>query len=178
MIDLIDLKTICPLARSERLGQLLPFLNATMVEFVVNTPMRQAAFLAQLAHESGQFRYLAEIASGEAYEGRVSLGNTSAGDGRRFKGRGLIQVTGRANYAACSIALFGNPSTLLNAPELLEYPENACRSAGWFWDSRRLNQLADIGDMKTITKRINGGFNGFEDRMKFYSRAKIVLGVP
>ncbi|MCX7219989.1 MAG: glycoside hydrolase family 19 protein, partial [Burkholderiales bacterium] len=80
-------------------------LNATMLEFNINTPLRLASFLAQVGHESGQLKYLKELASGDAYEGRKDLGNTQAGDGVRFKGRGLIQITGRANYKACGIAL-------------------------------------------------------------------------
>src|SRR5258707_58804 len=112
-------------------------LRDAMREFSIDaSPEREAAFLAQIAHESGELRYVHEIASGEAYEGRHDLGNTEAGDGVRFKGRGLIQVTGRANYAACGLAL---DLPLLFHPELLESPDNACRSAAWFWDKHGLN---------------------------------------
>lgn len=147
-------------------------MNAAMDEFEINTPARQAAFLAQIAHESGSLRYVKEIASGDAYEGRGDLGNTQEGDGVRFKGRGLIQITGRANYAQCGAAL---GLDLLAEPELLETPENACRSAAWFWHSRGLNELADAGEFRLITKRINGGYNGLSDRQAYYIKAKEVL---
>lgn len=171
------LKQICPLARNDRLAFFVDPLNAALDEFEVNTPKRQAAFLAQLAHESGSFRYVKELASGEAYEGRKDLGNTEHGDGVRYKGRGLIQITGRANYAACSVALFGHPSRLLTEPELLEQPESACRSAAWFWHSRKLSDLADVDDFIRITKRINGGTNGLADRQAYWERAKLALEV-
>ncbi len=148
-------------------------LSRAMYEFDINNPAREAAFLAQIAHESVSLRYVREIASGEAYEGRSDLGNVAAGDGVRFKGRGLIQITGRANYAACASAL---NLPLLDHPELLEEAENACRSAAWYWKSRGLNELADAGDFRLITKRINGGYNGYADRLAFHARAQQVLG--
>jgi putative chitinase len=156
-----------------RIDQWIEPLNEAMAEYEINTPLRQAAFLAQIAHESGELRYVREIASGEAYEGRADLGNTKAGDGKRFRGRGLIQVTGRANYEACGKAL-GLP--LLDFPEMLELPTYAAKSAAWFWKSRGLNELADNGSFKEITKKINGGYNGWTDRQKFYERAKAVVG--
>ena len=144
-------------------------LNAAMDEYGISeNALRAAAFLAQIAHESGSLRYVRELASGEAYEGRKDLGNTEPGDGPRFRGRGLIQVTGRANYAACAAALGVD---LLTDPVLLESPALAARSAGWFWGSRRLNELADKGDFLLITKRINGGLNGWVDRKNYYERA-------
>lgn len=147
--------------------------------YQINTPLRLAAFLAQVAHESGSLLYVKELASGEAYDtGRLAaaLGNTPADDddGRRYKGRGLIQITGTANYRACSLGLFGD-DRLLRTPELLEQPGHAALSAAWFWDSRKLNALADAGDFRKITKRINGGYNGMEDRLQFYARAKKAL---
>lgn len=149
-------------------------LTAAMQEFEIATPKQQAAFLAQLAHESGQLRYVRELASGQAYEGRKDLGNVVAGDGVRFKGRGLIQITGRSNYTKCGFAL---ELDLLTNPELLETPENAARSAAWFWFQNRLNQYADNDDFVTLTKRINGGTNGLDDRMYFWKLAKNTLGV-
>lgn len=149
------------------------FLSSTMNEFQINTSLRQAAFLAQIGHESGQLRYVQEIASGISYEGRIDLGNTQIGDGKRFKGRGLIQITGRTNYLLCGKAL---DLDLEKCPELLEETENACRSAGWFWKTHDLNELADIKDLKKITKKINGGLNGFEDRQALYLKALEVLG--
>lgn len=172
-MTLSQLMRIMPYANS-RAALFLPFLNAAMDEYGIDTPVRQAAFLAQIAHESGSLRYVREIASGSAYEGRVSLGNIRPGDGVKFRGRGLIQITGRANYQACSMALFGD-DRLLDTPVLLETPENASRSAGWFWHSRNLNALADAGKFVTLTKRINGGTNGLEDRQAYYARAKEVL---
>jgi putative chitinase len=151
-----------------------PYLTAAMAEFAINTPERQAAFIAQVGHESGQLRYVRELASGEAYEGRKDLGNTQPGDGVRFKGRGLIQITGRANYAECGKAL---GLDLIAKPELLEEAENACRSAAWFWHSRKLNQFADQGmsGFGTITRRINGGTNGMSDRLALYRKAQEVF---
>lgn len=173
-MTLDQLKKIVPYA-GQRAGVFLPALNEAMADFDIDAPIRQAAFVAQIAHESGSFRYVKEIASGEAYEGRADLGNTMAGDGVRYKGRGLVQVTGRANYAACSEALYGDPSILLDHPGLLETVIGACQSAAWFWKSRGLNELADAGEFRTVTKRINGGFNGYADRLAFYDRAKEVL---
>ena len=162
---------IMPLA-GRRATLFLAPLNAAMAEFDIDTPLRQASFLAQVGHESGQLRYMRELASGAAYEGRADLGNVIAGDGVRFKGRGLLQVTGRANYAACGVAL---GLDLLAAPQLLEQTTAACRSAGWFWQSRGLNRLADAGDQERVTRRINGGVNGLAERLALYAAARNVL---
>ena len=166
-----QLLKIMPNARAKA-GIFLPALNASMLEFGINTPLRQASFLAQLAHESGQLLYVRELASGAAYEGRTDLGNTQPGDGVRFRGRGLIQVTGRANYAACGKAL---GLDLLGKPALLEQTCNACRSAGWFWQSHGLNALADAGDQVAVTRRINGGTNGLAERLAYFKVAQRVL---
>lgn len=166
-----DLLSIMPYA-AKRIDAFLEQLNDAMQEFEINTPARQAAFLAQVGHESGQLRYVRELADGKGYEGRKDLGNTESGDGPRFKGRGLIQITGRANYIACGKAL---ALDLLTKPELLEDPESACRSAGWFWKTHGLNELADTGDFLRITKRINGGTNGLADRQALYGKAQEVL---
>lgn len=173
MITLDQLKKIVPYA-GPRAHVFLAPLNDAMTEASINTPLRQAAFIAQLAHESGSFRYVCELSSGTAYEGRADLGNTQPGDGARFKGRGLIQITGRANYRACSVVLYGD-ERLLDHPELLEQPMDACRSATWFWNSRNLNPLADAGSFRAITRAINGGFNGLAERQGFYEKAKAVL---
>lgn len=152
-------------------------LNATLQKYEINTPERVAAFLAQIAHESGSFKYVREIASGEAYEGRKDLGNTEPGDGVRFKGRGLIQITGRSNYAQLSKDLGYD---FINKPQDLELPGPACFSAGWFWDKRNLNKLADEGTVeafRAITKRINGGYNGMADRLNHWSRCKKALNI-
>ena len=167
-----DLKKICPFTKLSRLELFAEPLNAAMAEFEINNVARETMFLAQIAHESGGFRYVRELASGEAYEGRNDLGNTEPGDGVRFKGRGLIQITGRYNYKECGEAL---GLSLLESPELLEEPLNACRSAAWFWDARDLNQRADLGDFRGITKRINGGLNGWHDRLSYLEKAQQVL---
>jgi predicted chitinase len=119
-----QLQRIMPKLPPAKAAEYLPHLNAAMVEYSVNTPARQTAFLAQLAHESGQLRYMEEIASGQAYENRKDLGNTQPGDGVRFKGRGPIQLTGRANYTAASLALCGKRLV----PLLVAQPEHVLRA--------------------------------------------------
>jgi putative chitinase len=171
VITLDELKKIMPYA-GRRAEFYIDHLNSAMDEFGIDTPQRQAAFLAQIAHESGSLNYVKELASGKDYEGRKDLGNVESGDGVRFKGRGLIQITGRDNYRACGQVL---DLPLIDNPELLETPENACRSAGWFWQSRGLNEIADKGDFLLITKRVNGGTNGYKDRLAYYERAQQVL---
>lgn len=173
MITRQQLVAIMPFART-RVDTFLPFLNAAMDEFEINTPLRQAAFLAQIGHESGELRYVKEIASGQAYEGRVDLGNKIPGDGVRFKGRGLIQITGRTNYTEVMLAL---NLDCLEHPELLETPENATRTAAWWWKTHSCNEIADSGDFIKLTKRINGGTRGLDDRLKLYAIACKTLGV-
>lgn len=157
-------------------------LTLAMDRYQINTKLRMAAFIAQVGHESGQFRYVREL-GGDQYLSKYDtgtlakrLGNTpeADGDGQKYRGRGLIQVTGRDNYLACSKALFGD-DRLLRTPELLEQAEWAAKSAAWFWNSRDLNKLADSGDQVGICKRINGGLNGLDDRMKLYKTAMSVL---
>ena len=172
MITIDDLKAICPVSSVKRMELFVEPLDAAMREFEIDNPAREAAFLAQLAHESGGFHYVQELASGSAYEGRKDLGNTEAGDGVRFKGRGLIQITGRSNYQRCSDALGVD---FVANPAALETPVNACRSAAWFWKAHGLNELADAGDFLRITKRINGGTNGWADRQAYWERAKNAL---
>lgn len=175
MISAEQLLGVMPLAR-KRVDVWLAPINNAMIEYGIDTPRRIAAFLAQIAHESGQLRYVRELASGEAYEGRLDLGNTQPGDGVRYKGRGLIQITGRHNYRQCSIALFGIAELLLGAPETLERPMHAARSAAWFWWSNGLNIAADCPDsFRVITRRINGGLNGYADRLAAFERAQRVI---
>lgn len=170
-LTLAQLVAIMPFARTRAATFLAP-LNAAMLEFGITTPARQASFLSQVGHESGSLAYVRELASGAAYEGRRDLGNTWPGDGVRYKGRGLIQITGRANYAACGKAL---GLDLLARPELLEQIVNACRSAGWFWQSNGLNALADAGDQVRVTRRVNGGTNGLTERLALFAAAQRVL---
>lgn len=150
------------------------WLNEYCPQFGINTPLRLAAFLAQIGHESGRLRYSEEIAKGDAYEGRKDLGNTQKGDGKKYKGRGLIQITGRYNYAQVSNEL---GIDFVTNPTMLAQPEYAVMSACWYWQSRGLNELADEGRFRDITRKINGGYNGLEDREKLYERAKRMLNV-
>ena len=166
-----QLKAIMPQSTEENRQKYLPFLNRYMPEYGI-TDERVAAFIAQIGHESAQLRYVEELASGAAYEGRKDLGNTQAGDGKRLKGRGLIQITGRKNYQQISDA-WG--IDFVANPELLATPEYAVKSACWWWDDRKLNALADVGDFLKITKIINGGTNGLADRQAHYARAKEAL---
>lgn len=149
-------------------------ITDAMVEFGIDTSRRMAYFLAQIAHESGSLQYVKELSSGSAYEGRKDLGNTQAGDGVLFKGRGLIQITGRNNYKLCGDAL-GLP--LLSDPQSLEQTIPASRSAGWFWKSHNLNGSADDDDIRVNTRIINGGFNGLNERIKRLAEAKHGLGI-
>jgi len=171
-----QLVKIMPFARVRAAKWVTP-LNLAMSEFEIDCPRRMAAFLAQVAHESTELLNTRELADGNAYEGRKDLGNTVQGDGRRYKGRGLIQITGRENYAVCSQAILGDPATLLDQPDLLEHPVLAAKSAAWYWQSRNLNTLADqINTFQTITRRINGGLNHYDQRVMYWERAKLVLG--
>jgi putative chitinase len=179
-------------------------LNDTFIKYQINSPVRQAAFIGQCGHESNNFKTLEEnlhySASGlmriwpsrfpdaatankyannpeaianKVYGGRANLGNTEDGDGWKFHGRGLIQLTGRANYTVCGDAI-GQPLT--EHPELLLDPKWACMSAGWFFNKKNLNSLADIEDWKTITQRINGGTIGLDDRINRIHKAMDILG--
>lgn len=193
-----------------------PAMCATLPEYGIVTWQRVAQWIAQVGHESGDFRVVTEnlnyrttaltalfgsrISLAEAQRlgrddvkgqranpelianqiyggdwGRRNLGNTQPGDGWRFRGRGLIQITGRANYAACSKALYGDDAILLKEPDILSEPDGAIRSACWFWNSRKLNGHADREDVDTVTRLINGGTNGLDDRRNRYARAKQVL---
>jgi putative chitinase len=157
-------------------GVFAPILNTAMQRYQIVGSKRVAAFVAQIGHESGQLRYVREIwgptPTQAKYEGRADLGNTVAGDGSKYRGRGLIQITGRANYAACGEAL---GLDLINQPELLELPQHAAMSAAWFWATKGLNTLADQDQFNTITRRINGGLNGLQDRLEIWARARAVL---
>lgn len=177
-------------------------LEDTFAKYDINTPERQAAFIGQCAHESGNFKVLQEnlnysaeglmktwpsrfptkdIAdqyarqpakiAGKVYNGR--LGNTSEEEAAKYLGRGLIQLTGKENYANCGSSLGVD---LLGNPDLLSTPEYAALSAGWFWNKKGLNSLADAGDIDTMTKRINGGLIGLEDRKAKIAKALSVLG--
>jgi putative chitinase len=141
----------------------------------INTPLRLAHFLAQIDHESGGFKHLTELGNRayfNKYEGRKDLGNTEVGDGFRFRGRGYIQVTGRYNYLQLSK---DTGIDFVNNPDLLATEVNAIVSACWFWSKRKLNALADKDDLVGITRRVNGGLNGLEDRRKKLAKWKAVI---
>jgi putative chitinase len=171
-LSLQQLLQCFPNASKLRAGLYLDGINHTMQQCEINTPQRQCYFLAQIGHESGELRYSEEIASGKAYEGRLDLGNTQPGDGCRYKGRGLIQLTGKRNYALAALAL---NQPLLEKPELLSTPTLAALCAGWFWTNNKLNSYADKGDFSGLTRRINGGLNGLEDRQRLLKCCQAVI---
>jgi putative chitinase len=195
MSDLItkdQLKAILPSAKDENIDKYLAPLNQALAQHSINTPLRIAHFIAQVAQESGSLKYNEEIwpnpaldAQGVAtngsswqlrYEGRAELGNTQPGDGYRFRGRGLIQLTGRANYAKYGEAL-GRDLTSGTNPDLVAQPTLAVDAAGWYWSTRNLNAYADKDDVLGITKRINGGTLGLDNRKAFLAKAKTALGI-
>ena len=176
-----QLVKILPNARLQA-GVFISALNTAMSHYQITTPERMAAFLAQIGYESGQLLYVRELGS-DQYLSKYDTGTLAArlgntpeadGDGQTYRGRGLIQITGRRNYLLCSQALFGD-DRLLRQPELLEQPQWAAESAAWFWQSNGLNALADKDQFTTITRRINGGVNGLEQRLQLWTRAKAVL---
>jgi putative chitinase len=166
------IKKLAPTSKDEIVIPLVEYLNKHMSKYDVDNYLRVCHFLAQAAHESASFRTLEEYASGEAYEGRKDLGNTHKGDGIRYKGRGIFQLTGRANYAKIGKVI---GIDLENNPELAEFPEVSVLTALEYWKSRSLNALADKDDVEGITRKINGGLNGFEDRKKYLSKIKSIL---
>lgn len=200
MILTIEQLASCTGARIDRAQAFLPHLVATMREYGIDTPARGAAFLAQIGHESGGLKWTTELwgptpaqstyerdpdedwpppARGHRNWKAYELGNSEPGDGYRFRGHGLIQVTGRANHAGARDRLRGRlgirvPDFEAEPGRLAEY-EWAALSAGDFWASRRLNDLADAGDFRLLTRRINGGTNGYEHRVALWETGKTVL---
>ena len=182
-----QLKKIAIYATNKNIDIYTPLLNKYMQEYSIVGLKRQSMFLATIIHESGSFKYTRELASGAAYEGRKDLGNTELGDGTRFKGRGLIQVTGRHWYTEASKDL---GLDLLTYPELLEQPEYAVLISCWWWKKNNMNALCDTSDMKTkstvtvkgedittdstflkVTRKVNGGYNGLKDRVEWFNLA-------
>jgi putative chitinase len=179
-------------------------LNQVFVKYDINTSKRQAAFIGQCAHESNNFKVLEEnlnykpeslmrvwpsrfpdlptamkyahdpikIAN-KVYANRMGNGSEESGEGSKYHGRGLIQLTGKENYERCGEAIGVD---LVGQPGLLVQPNYACMSAGWFWNKKGLNDLADAGDFETMTKRINGGLIGLDDRKAKIAKALSVLG--
>jgi putative chitinase len=185
MLTIEQLQAIMPLLPAAKRTTYFPFLTAAVSEFGIDQPARTAAFLAQLAHESAQFKFMEEIWGPTAAQRRyeppdklaTTLGNTEPGDGFRFKGRGPIQVTGRANYRRFGDLL---GLDLVATPAQAASPEVAFRIAALFWSKKGLNELADRVTpeaFREITRRINGGFNGLAERQRFYETAKTVLAV-
>jgi putative chitinase len=204
-IDQLDMAV--PAARYEDLVKYIDFLDEGMIQFEIHTPNRIAAFIAQLAHESGDFRRTEEnlnyswtalrktwpgrftsdamaepyhrqperIAN-VVYAGRYGNGAEASGDGWRYRGRGLIQLTFHDNYTAYSQAI-AEPS-ILSAPDQVAEPRHAALSACWFWQSHGLNPIADAGDQAAfnqISYKINGGWNGKEDRLENWAEARAVM---
>ena len=198
MAEIIEqqFREICPTA-AKNADVFIGYLNKTFAKYAIDTPLRMAMFVAQLAHESEAFHYTREIWGPTAQQKRYerdfksawpptaqdntnklaySLGNDMAGEGSKFRGRGLIMITGKTNYTRISKDLFGDNTLVVN-PQLLETPQYATISAGWFWDKHNLNLVADTDDLEHCTKVINGGLNGIESRKAYYERAKVALGV-
>ena len=205
MITEAELKKECPTAKPDVLAALVANLDTLAEKYEINTPLRLAHFLAQTAHESGGFRAISENLNYSAesldkvfpkyfknagrnaaeyarqpekianvvYASRMGNGDTASGDGFRYRGRGLIQLTGKNNYAAMAKDM---GITVEEVAAYLETPEGACESAGWFWHKNGLNSLADKDDVVAVTKRINGGTIGLEDRKKHTAHFKDVLG--
>lgn len=169
MITLEQLRAVMPRLPLEDARKYLPYLNEAMAEAEINTSQRMQMFIAQLAHESAELRHFEELSSGAAYEGRKDLGNTQKGDGKRYKGRGPIQLTGRTNYRAAGKAL---GLDLEGDPELAADYSVGFRIATWFWKTRGLNAIADTGNFELVTRKINGGLNGQPHRIAYWKRAQ------
>lgn len=173
-----ELLAACTGARIDRARTHAPHLTSAMSEYAIDTPARQAAFLAQVAHETAALRWMAELwgptPAQNGYEGRADLGNDQAGDGHRFRGRGDIMITGRYNYG-----VYGPPlgADLITYPDLACEPGMAARIAGLYWARHHLNDLADAGNYVAITKKVNGGQNGLADRIGRWTVAKSALGL-
>jgi putative chitinase len=182
------LKRICLTANGKKQCEVFaPLLTEIMPKWGIDTPERQAMFIAQVLHESGEFRYLEELGSDEYLEkydtGQLAknLGNTPEddGDGQKYKGRGLFQVTGLFNYRKCGQAL---QLPLIQNPELLEIPRNAVASACWYWKSKNLNRHADLNAITACSIAINGKnkqgtANGINDRIEYWKRTKLMMGI-
>lgn len=170
-----ELLAIMPTAGA-RVGLFVPYLNEYMPAFGIVGRLRVAAFLATIAEESGELLYTRELwgptAQQQGYEGRADLGNTEPGDGSRYRGRGLIQVTGRAGYQAASDALGVD---YVGSPVLMQTPAEATRTACWWWQAHQCNELADIPDFEKVTRRVNGGLTHFDRRKAYYARALAAL---
>lgn len=183
MITKEQMLQIMPTAK-ERVGKYLTYINSYAEVFGIDTQLRMAHYLAQIAHESGELRYTVEQGARSYFKkydtGKLAkmLGNTPQkdGDGYKYRGRGLIQITGRANYDAYNRSAYCKGDVMKN-PELLEKPLGAVKSSMWWWKTHGLNILADNDDVVKITKKINGGQNGLNERCRYLARAKRALGM-
>ncbi|WP_218511606.1 AAA family ATPase [Variovorax sp. dw_308] len=177
-LRLENLRHIMPGLPAQKAEVYLPYLQVVMHEFGINTPLRQAAFLAIIAHESAELRVLEEIWGPNAfqlkYEMNKSLGNTQPGDGQRFKGRGVVLITGRYNYARFGKLL---DMDFISNPELMSTPEVAILIGADFWEEKGLNKFADVGDISTIQRRVSGGLLRLDGLSKYYQRAKETFGI-
>jgi putative chitinase len=167
-IDPDALRHVCPNLDADDARRIADGMGEAFMRFEINTPRRAAMAVAQWGHESDHFRTATEYASGDAYEGRKDLGNLQKGDGRRFKGRGRIQITGRTNYEAIAKAL---EIDCVNDPDLLASPPNSELASGYWWFSHDCNGFCDKNDFAGLTRRINGGVNGLAERKRLYGLA-------
>lgn len=172
MITKEMLRKLAPTAKEDIITHLAQHLDEQLAKYDIGSYLRVCHFLAQAAHESASFRTLEEYASGAAYEGRKDLGNVQPGDGKRYKGRGIFQLTGRANYRVMGQKLGVD---LEGKPELASDPMISIKTACEYWNSRKLSIYADLDDIRTITKKINGGYNGFEDRKQYLQKVKTII---
>lgn len=172
MITKEMLRKLAPTAKEEIISHLAENLDDQLAKYNIDNYLRVCHFLAQAAHESASFRTLEEYASGAAYEGRKDLGNVNPGDGKRYKGRGIFQLTGRANYRTYGQKLGYD---LEGNPDLAKDPLISIKTACEYWNSRKLSELADKDDVRGITKKINGGFNGLDDRIQYLQKAKAII---
>lgn len=166
-----EILRICSGVYRKNLDSFVRDFNRWAAEFGVTTPLRAAHFIGQVLHESGCLKYTEEIASGRAYEWRQDLGNVYKGDGVRFKGRGYLQITGRANYQAYAKSKWCN-GDLMSHPEWLAKSPGNVKASLWFWWKNNLNALADRDDCKAVTRKINGGLNGLKFRVDWTNKAK------
>jgi len=170
-IDADALQHVCPNLSDEASRAIAGGLGEAFARFDITTPRRAAMAVAQWAHESDHFKTATEYASGDGYEGRADLGNTRPGDGRRFKGRGRIQITGRVNYERIAKAL---DIDCVSNPDLLAQPPYSELASGQWWHLHDCNRFCDHDDFVGLTERINGGRRGLSDRQQLYTRAKQV----
>lgn len=200
------LADIAPQASAENLDKYLGPLNEVLPTFDINTPLRVAHFLAQVGHESGAFRFVSENLNYSAkalravfgkyftsdemaeeyarkpeqianvvYADRMGNGDTDSGDGWRYRGRGLIQLTGKDNYQAMSDAV--GKDLVSDPDQVADDPALTIASACWYWQSRKLNEYADQDDIRAVTRRVNGGYHGLQDREAYLERAKNALQI-